>query len=183
VSQQLQQCERLLALDKTLSAVLQGKAEPRDALERLNLAWLAQRPYKRQYAAATRLYAEAFAAREASADLVARHRYNAACAAALAAAGKGQGAAKLQDKERARWRQQALTWLKADLAACGKLAEGPAEQRLRVRQQLTHWRADADLAGVRDKAALDKLPEAERAAWRKLWAEVDDLLQRVAYKE
>jgi hypothetical protein len=48
---------------------------------------------------------------------------------------------------------------------------------------LTHWRADPDLAGVRDKPALDKLPDAERMAWRKLWAEVDGLLKRVGDKQ
>src|SRR5262249_56526122 len=113
---------------KRLIAVLQGKAQPMDAGERLDLAWVALRPSRGQYAAAARLYAEAFAAKDARADLLARHRYNAACASALAAAGKGEGAAQLTDKERARLRGQALGWLKADLTAWGKLAEGPAPQ-------------------------------------------------------
>jgi hypothetical protein len=80
------------------------------------------------------------------------------------------------DREGAR---QALAWLKADLTAWDKLAEGPAEQRMRVRQPLTWWRADPDLIGVRYKDALDKLPEEERAKWQELWGEVDGLLQRV----
>jgi hypothetical protein len=33
---------------------------------------------------------------------------------------------------------------------------------------------------VRDSATLAKLPEAERAGWEKLWAEVADLLRRLA---
>jgi hypothetical protein len=89
----------------------------------------------------------------------------------------------LTDEERARLRGQALDWLKAELTAMGKLAEGPAEQRLRVRQTLTHWRADPDLTGVRDKDALARLPEDERARWQQLWGEVDGLLERVGDKK
>jgi hypothetical protein len=43
-------------------------------------------------------------------------------------------------------------------------------------------RKSADLVGVRAKAAQAKLPEAEREAWRKLWAEVDDLIKRAVDK-
>src|SRR5262249_17982303 len=156
-------------LDERLIAVLQGKAQPEDAGERLDLAWVALRPSRGQYAAAARLYAEAFAARDARADLLARHRYDAACASALAAAGKGEGAARWPDGGRAGRRGQGLAWLRAALTAMGKLAEGPAEQRLRVRQTLTWWRADPDLTGVRDKDALARLPEDERARWQQLW--------------
>ena len=37
---------------------------------------------------------------------------------------------------------------------------------------------DADLASVRDPKVLANLPEAERAAWSELWAEVDRLMRR-----
>jgi tetratricopeptide (TPR) repeat protein len=181
--QQLAGCQHLLELDKRLSAVLQGQAQPEDAGERLDLAWVALRPSNGQYAAAARFYAEAFAAKEAPANLLAQHRYNAACASALAAAGKGAGAANLTDQERAGQRGQALDWLKADVTAWGKLAAGPAEQRLRVRQTLTRWRADPALSSVRDKDALAKLPEDERAKWQELWGEVDGLLKRVGDKK
>jgi hypothetical protein len=39
---------------------------------------------------------------------------------------------------------------------------------------------DAD--GLREKAALDKLPAAERDAWQRLWADVDALLKRTQEK-
>jgi serine/threonine-protein kinase len=184
VSRQLQQCEQLPALEKKLTAVLQGAAEPKDAAERLALAELCILLYQRKYAAAARLYAEAFVAQPTLADDLRReHRYSAACCTALAAAGHGEGAAKLNDKERARLRGRALAWLKADLGAWAKEAEGPAPQRLVVRQKLMHWQKDSDLAGVRDHAALAKLPAAERDAWSKLWAELDDLLKRVGDKK
>jgi hypothetical protein len=35
---------------------------------------------------------------------------------------------------------------------------------------------------VREKESLAKLPTAEREAWRKLWAEVDDALKHPAAK-
>jgi tetratricopeptide (TPR) repeat protein len=179
----VQQAERLVELDAKLLEILSGKTKPKDAGERLDLAWVALRPSKGQYAAAARLYAEGFAAKGVRADLLARHRYNAACASALAAAGKGEGAAKLTDKERARLRGQALYWLTADLTAWSKLAAAPAEQRLDARQTLTRWRADPDLTGVRDKDALAELPEDERAKWQELWGEVDGLLKHVGDKK
>jgi hypothetical protein len=43
---------------------------------------------------------------------------------------------------------------------------------------MRHWRQDPALGGLRDKAELARLPEAERAACRRLWAEVDAVLAR-----
>jgi hypothetical protein len=48
-----------------------------------------------------------------------------------------------------------------------------------VREKLEYWLADADLASVRDKDSLDRLPEDERRAWRQLWEEVGRLLREV----
>jgi eukaryotic-like serine/threonine-protein kinase len=116
-------------------------------------------------------------------DLKVQHRYNAACAAALAGCGQGEYAAQLSDKERARLRQQALTWLRADLAQYAPMvAKGPAHVSAAVYERLQHWQQDIDFAGVRG-AALAKLPEAERQRWQKLWAEVEALRQRVQYPE
>jgi hypothetical protein len=47
-----------------------------------------------------------------------------------------------------------------------------------VRERLTHWQQDAELACVRDRGALDKLPESERQAWQQLWDDVAALLRR-----
>ena len=43
---------------------------------------------------------------------------------------------------------------------------------------MRHWQEDPDFAGVRDTAAVAKLPEAERAAWQTLWADVAELIKR-----
>jgi hypothetical protein len=133
----------------------------------------------KRYQSAARLYADAFAARPGLADdLKAQHRYNAACYAALAAAGQGRDAPGPDDKERARLRRQALGWLQADLALWGKEAQkGTPQARAAVQKILRHWQKDSDLAGVRD-AALGKLPEAERAEWQQLWGAVEALLEK-----
>ena len=120
-----------MELDAKLPRVLKGEAQPADAAERLDLAQMCQLPGKSLNAAAVRFYTDAFAAEPKVADdLGAAHRYNAACAAALAGVGQGQDARDLDDKGRARLRQRALDWLRADLAACGRvLGNGPEQTR------------------------------------------------------
>jgi serine/threonine-protein kinase len=165
-----------------LPALLAGRQQPRDNAEWLALLGACQ--FEGRHAAAVQLYAGAFAADPKLAEdfFAAGHRYIAARHAALAASGRGADAPQ-DDKDRSRLRGQALDWLKSELTALGKLAEGPAEQSLRVRQLLAWWRADPDLTGVRDNDALAKLPEDERAKWRQLWVEVDGMLERVGDKK
>jgi Flp pilus assembly protein TadD len=171
----LRLAERWLDLDKKLPAILANKEQPRSTEEWLELAVFCIR-YKHCYAAGVGFLNDAFAAEPKLADdLRAQHRYNAACAAALAAAGLGEDARGLSPEQRGKLRQRALDWLRADLAAYSKL---PAKASQAVQQRLSHWLADPDFASVRDKAALDRLPEAERQQWRKLWADVAALRKR-----
>jgi tetratricopeptide (TPR) repeat protein len=178
VSQQLRWCERGLELEPKLPRILAGEIQPASAAERLEFVQLCQ--LQKLHAGAAQLYAKAFAANPKMADdQKAPHRYNAACFATLAAAGQGKDAQKLDAKERVRWRQQALDWLRADLTAYGELLEGgKPEDRTLVQQRLQHWRQDRDLTGIRDKEAVDKLPAQEREACQKLWADVEALLQK-----
>ncbi|HMF13698.1 MAG TPA: hypothetical protein VKE94_15375 [Gemmataceae bacterium] len=64
-------------------------------------------------------------------------------------------------------------------AACSKLT-GDAKQHALIRQTLQHWLKDPDLAGIRDPAAVSKLPADEQESCKKLWADVAALLERVA---
>jgi serine/threonine-protein kinase len=179
-SRQVQQSESLLALDAKLPAVLQGDAKPADAAEAAGLAKVCL-SYKRLPAAAARLYADAFAADpRLAADLQQQHRYNAACSAARAATGQGADAQLLPDKVALMWHRQAARWLRNDLEAYAKLAErdDPKLGEM-VRRRLGHWQQDADLASVRGKEALYKLPADERKDWRQLWDEVAALLKKV----
>jgi tetratricopeptide (TPR) repeat protein len=180
----LQISERLLGLDRKLSALLAGERTLADPREMLELARLCQQADKARHATAARLYAEALAADPRLADDPgAGVRYDAACNAALAAAGKGRDATILDAQERARLRQQALDWLRADLAAWAKLLADNPQKRSVVREIVGHWKQDADPASVRDPEAVASLPAAERDAWRKLWADVDDLLAQTADKK
>jgi tetratricopeptide (TPR) repeat protein/serine/threonine protein kinase len=180
-AQWVRDCERLVALDDKLPDLLSGKVQPADTAERLALAQVCQE-HKKRYAAAARFYAEAFAAEpKLIGDQPSGLRYNAACAAALAGCARGEDAKRLNDKEHARLRLQALDWLRADLAAWRRLLENePAKARPAVMQQMQHWQTDADFVGVRGSEALERLPAAERPDWQKLWQEVEVLRQRAA---
>jgi hypothetical protein len=48
---------------------------------------------------------------------------------------------------------------------------------------MRYWQTDSDLAGVRGKDALARLPEEEREQWEKLWSDVDALLRRASQPE
>ena len=83
----------------------------------------------------------------------AQNRYNAACSAALAAAGDGIDKPPLDQTAKTRWRRQALTWLKADLTYWSRHIEGGVpEAKAELTKTLRHWESDRDLAGVRDEA-------------------------------
>jgi hypothetical protein len=176
----LKECRRWRDLEARLPALLQGKDRPRDAAETIEFAQLCAWAHRRQYASASRLYAEAFRADPARADnLVTGDRYYAACAAAQAGCGLGTDALP-DDRKRTAWREQALAWLRADLTLREKQAKSSdLKQREDVRINLPHWKRDDRLACVRDPAALARLPKAEQAAWHKLWADVQELLDRV----
>jgi Flp pilus assembly protein TadD len=177
----VQQCERLIELDTKLTAVLRGEKTPAGARECLELAKLCQVPSKRLYAAAAHFYGDAFTAEPKQADdLGAFHRYNAACAGALAGCGHGKDADTLDAKERARLRRQALDWLGADLDGWRRLLDGEAGSAPKVAQTMAHWLSDPDFNGVRGAEALAKLPQAERRGWEQLWQEVEALRKKAA---
>jgi serine/threonine-protein kinase len=161
-----------------LTAFLDGAYRPKDPDERRALL-AACRVTDRSFAVA-RAFADAFAADPRLTEAVRDgHRYAAARAAARIGCGRSPDAAGLPDPERVRWREQARTWLRADLAAWAKVLDGdPTGARQDVRQQLTRWRADPELTGLREPAELDRLPTEERKDCLALWAEVADLLGR-----
>jgi len=151
----LEDAEGNAKVEGRLDQVLSGKAQPRDAVERIEFALMLYA--KSRHAESARMYAELFADDATLAeDLANHHRYNAACSAALAGAAGGADAAE--------WRGRALEGLRADLAAREKAATGLAAT-------LENWKKDPDFASVRDR--LGDLPESERDAWRGLWAAVD----------
>ena len=168
------------ALDARLAAVLKGGQIPKNDGERIQLAFRAYE--KALHSSSARLYAEALANEPKLADdREAQHRYNAACAAALASSGQGNQDSTLDEPAKAKLRRQARQWLQSELAAWRKVVEaGPAEANAVVATTLKHWETDGDLAAIRDEKELAKLPEEERAAVQQLWKDVEALKTKAA---
>ena len=82
-------------------------------------------------------------------------------------AGKGKDEKPLDEKTMARWRTQAVEWLKAGLAQSSKQAEtGKPEDKSLVGQTLQDWKSNADLAGIREETVLKRLPDDDQKACR-----------------
>src|SRR5262249_6054789 len=133
--------------------------------------------YKHLPAASARLYADAFTAEpKLVTELNQQHRYNAACSAALAAAGQGEDVRLLPDKVAAMFRRWALGWLREELAAYGKTApQSNSAMKPTIQQRMAHWQRDPDLAGVREPKHLAQLSPVEKEEWRRLWAAVANM--------
>jgi Flp pilus assembly protein TadD len=175
----LADAEKLLTMEARALDILSGKVKPVDAAQALRSAEFCA-DYEMHYAA-VRLYAAAFAADPKTADnLDTQDRYNAACAAALAGTGQGKDAPR--QAERPKLRQQALNWLRDDLAAYQKLLDRkPSDKdRTSVHDGMRHWLEDSDLAAVRDDKSLARLPDAERPTWEQLWLRVRRLRDQTA---
>ncbi len=179
----LAQAERTAAAGDRFADFQNGRYRPVTNEERLALAEWCR--IKELNHTAAGLYAAAFVAEPKLADdLEDGHRYNAACFAALAASGKGEDAAALDDKEKTLLRMHALDWLRADLARrANQLECGKPADRAEVRKDLRHWQKDTDLAGIRDAAALAKLAADEQKACTQLWADVAALLKKASAPE
>jgi WD40 repeat protein/serine/threonine protein kinase len=151
-------------------AVASGTARGEDLLAFAQIAF-----DKKKLAFAARLWAEALESDpKLFDDRHLQHRYDAARAAVSAAAGQAQGEPPLDDAAKAKLRGQALGWLKAELTAWSQLLESgsPQAPSSKVRKP-SDWKKDGALAGVRDAAALAKLPADEQEAFARFWADVD----------
>jgi tetratricopeptide (TPR) repeat protein len=177
-AQWVHEAERLVALQPRLPALYRGDDKPKDAAEALDFARCAY--YTQQFGLSARLYTESFRSEPRLAeDMKAQNRYNAACALALAGTGKPAEKPPLDEAAKARWRKQALDWLKADLTYWSKQAQtGKPEDQAEVGRTLRHWKYDFDLAGIRDEEGMKALAEDEQTACRALWAEVDEVLKQ-----
>jgi hypothetical protein len=176
----LKGCERRLELDTKLTDLVRPDGPPPEKKDCLELADLCAQ-YRKRYAAAVRFYLIAFESDpKTEADLDKDSRSSAISCAALAAAGDGIDAPD-GELERARLRGLALRWSRAQLQArAEQLGAGTPEHRKLVRQSMESWQQDSNLKGLRDPAALAKLPDEERVAWQKLWTDVEELCNRAA---
>jgi tetratricopeptide (TPR) repeat protein len=172
----VRQCERLIELEGRLPRFLDDKTKPAGPEECVDLARLCS--IKHLHRAAARFWEQAFAGKsQLMDDPRTENRYHAACAAALAAAGQGRDAGEIPAAESARLRRVALGWLRADLKAWQGLLDKDRDKiRPLVEPAMRYWLNDSDFSAVRGAKSLEKLPEAERQPWKRLWDEVAELL-------
>jgi serine/threonine-protein kinase len=132
------------------------------------------------FAASAALWSAAFAVEPTLVEnLDGKYRYNAACAAAMASSGEGKDEPHPDDAAKSRFRQQALEWLKADLAARAKRLDGADPgRRSALARTLRGWTDDPNLASFRNEASIKKLPEDQQKGWRAFWSEVAMLLNK-----
>ena len=107
---------------ETVSGYAPGEDKPADNAERMAFAEIAYD--RKSFTTAARLWAEILAADpKLGDDLRAGHRYNAACAAALAAAGQGIDEPEPDEATRTMLRRQTLEWLQEELLAWSRQIE------------------------------------------------------------
>ncbi len=174
----LKEAQRLLALEKRLPAVLEGK-DKASAADLLELAKMCRQYGKeKRYATVVRLYQVAF---KSQPELAEQHRHDAACAAILAGCGHGEEGGNLAAGEKAKLRRQGRAWLREELNLCAKQAQTEqARPVLQAMSRLRAWQREAELAGVRDASDLARLPDEELKAWQKLWQDVQRTLKDAA---
>jgi tetratricopeptide (TPR) repeat protein len=172
VEQHLREAEQLAALQTRLPDFLAARATPANAGEALALSHYCRQSNRN--AGWARFAEAAFAADPATKPA---ERYDAACAACLAAA--GEGVDPPPEADRPGLRHRAIGWLQEELAARQKLlVDHPDSERVTVLADLKHWQEDSDLVSVRDSAALTKLPAAERTEWEAFWRTVGALRRK-----
>jgi tetratricopeptide (TPR) repeat protein len=166
-------CEQEVRLDARLTAVLKGQEKVKNSAEHIELTTFCLR--KGLPVAAAQFCQKELTPHPDKTDI-----YEiAACAAALAGCGKGEDAAGLDEKERVRWREQALAWMKAALdLRRQQLKANQAQARQVVQSTLEGWLRQVELAGLREVAELAKLPEAEGKQWQQFWSDVAALLRQ-----
>jgi eukaryotic-like serine/threonine-protein kinase len=170
-------CEQLIALQPRRSRILNGEDNPKNDDEASAFAIILN--LNHNYLLSAQLYEKILSwPHTLAGDLNLGHRFDPACAAALAGCENSESIPLLDDDARVRWRTVARNWLWTDLAVWEKRLEGATrEQRNQIKHALNRWKVLRELTGLRDEPALTKLPEAERVECRKLWAAVDLLLR------
>ena len=177
-AQWVKRAEELARTDARLTDALAGKLEPASADEALVFASFCVL-HRERFADAVRFYTAVFAADPGIADrkIAEGVRFQAARAAVVAASGKGTDPPPAA--HRAKMREQARAWLAADLALYTKhLETGKPADRVEVQQKMLLLQTDSALAGIRDAAALAKLPADEQKAFTQLWTDAAALLKK-----
>jgi tetratricopeptide (TPR) repeat protein len=177
--QQVRRCDRGLEVEAKIPSILAGKLTMARGPEWREVVEICIS--QERYVTGAKIYELAFRAVPQMMDnLAIGHRYDAARLCAEAAAGEGVDAGKLDEKERAELRKQAIHWLRSELGSWDKfVASGNPNDRKLAREKLTERLRVPDLASIRDKDQLAKLSVDEREACEKLWRDVAALLKKL----
>lgn len=173
--QTILEAEAELAAAARLPAVLKGELQPRDAAEQLTFARLCDR--RSEYVAATKFWEQAFRDDpQFMDDRKFSHRFDAACAALMAAAGHDDTQVVPDAAEQSRLRTVALQWLTAELDAMNLfLPTVPAEARPNIIKNLNFWQANNALESV--TAPFAALPESDHPQWHDFWENYQRVLK------
>jgi len=164
--------KRLVRMEERLPLLIRGAASPTDPREWIDAARIMGG--RGDAFLSNVFWGLAFSLKpELAHDLDAGYRREAARAAARAGCCPKPGGAKGNPML---LRGQALAWLKADLEAWGeRIARGGDDAR-RARRAIQCARYHRDFAEVRGEAAIVRMPEPEREAWRELWKRAEALV-------
>ena len=170
--------EARLKRDHELATAMASDGEPEAAPELLAWSSYARR-HGRPLAAARWAQAAFDADDDCFGDVEDEKAMNAARAAVRAAQGDGD-ARELAESDRRAWRSRALEWLREALDEWRRLAANRKEalnpmNRWSLCASLNRWRNERDFDAVRASERLAALGDKERAAWTKLWSEVETL--------
>jgi tetratricopeptide (TPR) repeat protein len=176
----VEHCERVVALHEGLPALPEGE---HGAAGHLALATLFSGQGDAATAARHFLEAERLGKGTPSWGRDFRPFDAARCAAKAGALGGLAGALALDAGRRA-LREQALAWLRDELAGLEALLAASARgARQNVLIHVADLRADPALAGVRDATSLALLSDEEQAEWHALWRDVEALARRAVGDE
>ena len=173
VEKYLGKCKSLVLLESQIPDLLKSKQT--SPTKKCQLANICKNQFKR-FLDAVLFYEAAITQQpKLATDLLKQHRYNASCAALLAADGKGKAAVKLTDIAKTDLRKKAINWLRNDINTYYELLDVNVKTAVLVQKRLQYWQSDTDLSSVREVKALAKLPKAERQDWQLLWTDVAKL--------
>ena len=170
-AQWVAEAERQAALAQRLAARPEGGSRPKDNAERLALAALCYET--KRFAAAARLTAEALEIDpKLGDDLQAGHRHRRRRPPSWPVSVRER---TTHAPTRPPGTGSAPRPATGSAPTSGCARRNSTQMTLRHLVALPHWKECHDLAGIRDAAALAKLPEAEQKEWQSLWAELEAL--------
>lgn len=179
-AQWIAEAERFAALEAKLPDMIGGNLASSDMVDKAAWGELCRR--KKLYVRAATFLAEAIEQSSFTGRAGEQLRYDAACAAALAAGGHGEEGAELELTQRCRWARQSVDWLRANLNDYSNLIETQQVRDIAaMARSLRQWQTDPKLAAIREPEFGCMLPNEEQQMLRSFWEAVESLRKRAEH--